>query len=175
MKRVPNKKVKKYAHAAGVGYICSKCYDANRKDCRTPCTFVPPRRTASAPASLSPAQQSSLVETMEQAGIGQQGRTRSVPDNARALLLVQTLQETAAVSYDKAIKIAAQVEQTSPRILRSASKRFARKNHLLRSPYKPRITRDNPLHARFLETGPPLNVQLEVYAIVNRAQSEIQC
>ena len=162
---------KKYDHPSGEGKICQKCYNRNRAQASSkPPTF--PRRTSSAPVLLSPTQQSTLVSTLENEGIGQQGRTRSVPDNARALLLVHTLQEAAAVSYDKAIKIAAQVEQTSPRILRSASKRFARKNHLLRSASKPKINRNHPLHALFLETGPPLAVQNEVYAAVNRAQSE---
>jgi hypothetical protein len=118
---------RRYHHPCGK--ICQSCYNQNRRSIR-------PVRTVSTPVQQSPlsrAQQSTLVATLEQAGIGQQGRTRSVPDNARALLLVHTLQEAAAVSYDKAVKIAAQVEQTSPRILRSASKRFARKNHLLRS------------------------------------------
>jgi hypothetical protein len=123
-------------------------------------------------STLSPAQQRTLVSTLEQAGIGQQGRTRSVEDNARALLLVHSLQETSALTFDKAIKTAARVEQTSPKILRSASKRFARKNHLLRSPFKPRINRDHPLHSLYLETGPTLVVQNEIYALVNQAQRE---
>jgi hypothetical protein len=162
-------KGKKYSHESGIGHVCQLCYNMNR------CNQSPIRRTASAPTRflLSPAQRSTLVSTMELAGIGQQGRTRSVPDNARALLLVHTLQEAAPVSYDKAVKIAAQVEQTSPRILRSASKRFQRKNHLLRSPSKlPRINRDHPLHALYLDSGPTLAVQNEVYALVDRAQKE---
>ena len=165
----------RYKHSSGTGHICQQCYDINRKinyNQKARDQFTSPRRTKSAPASLSPLQQSKLVETMKKAGIGQQGRTRSVEDNARALLLVNSLQNVTDMSYDKAVKTAAQIELTSPKILLSAQKRLERKNDLQRSPYKPRIKRDNPQHAMYAETGPSFKVHIELINMMKQTQEE---
>lgn len=162
-------KPKKYV--SSYGHICQLCYNHNR-DYKPVHVAASPRRTKSAPASLSPVQQSKLFETMKKAGIGQQGRTRSVEDNARALLLVNTLREMADMSYDKAIKTTAYVEQTSSRLLRSAQKRLERKDSLIRSPYKRKITRNNPQHAMYAETGAPFKVHIELINMMKQTQEE---
>ena len=93
-------------------------------------------------------------------------------ENARGLLAASKLYEEHNISADKAIKIAAELEHTSPKILRSASRRMARKNHLQRSPAKPRITRANPLHPRYLSFGAEIEEEKHIHQLVLNARLE---
>ena len=75
-------------------------------------------------AGLSHEQLSQLRSMLKEDGIGRQGHSRSASDNARALLHVSVHQQY-GLSYDAAVKAAAQAELASPSTIRSAARQFS--------------------------------------------------
>jgi hypothetical protein len=75
-------------------YVCQKCWNAKRPAPETPPPTVLaalPRRVLSAPIQFTPERVDHLKKEIKAAGVGQQGRTRSAPENARALLHLEQL------------------------------------------------------------------------------------
>lgn len=97
---------------------------------------------------LSHEQLSQLRSKMKQEGIGVQGHSRSVTDNARALLHVAVHQQH-GLSYDAAIKATAAAELASPHTIRVAVQQFSTSGSLP-SPstaHRGRGNPDHPLHS----------------------------
>jgi len=125
-----------------------------------------------------------LHNTVKAAGLGQQGRTRSAEENARALLHVDTLMAVSAaaaaaapsgvvraLSYDAAVKKVAAAEQTTPNTLRRVRQRFEKEGQLA-PPSPKRMKIDDPHHPRFGEGGPSLEIQNIIHGLVKEAADE---
>jgi hypothetical protein len=98
-----------------------------------------------------------LRDTLKEAGVGKQGHSRSVTDNARALRHVAVYQQH-GLSFDAAIKATATAELASPSTLRTAAKQFTTSGTVV-SPRKP-VDRSNPLHPFYAgESGPSLRAE----------------
>ena len=169
-KRLSRCKGRKYERAPG--HICATCYDKGRKEKqqRTP-EPSPIRRTPSAPLPpLTPLHHSHLRDITNQSGIGQQGRTRSAPENARALLLLDGVRKATTLSPDAAVKVVAAGEQMSPSRLRQVHHRFVREGELTPPPSK-RISRHHPLHMLFGEGGPSPEMQAIIYERLKAAKA----
>jgi transposase len=180
-------KGKKYSREGG--HICDPCYKNNRgkgkklllastppstplRQQRQPC--VPP------PSLLSPDQRAQLHSTVKAAGIGQQGRSRSAEENARAILHVDTMMTAAAaaaaasssvvrtLSYDAVVKAVAKAEFTTPNTLRQTHQRYVREGELT-PPEPKRIKRDDPHHMLFDEGGPSLEAQAVIHELMKDA------
>jgi len=121
-----------------------------------------------------------LHSTVKAAGLGQQGRTRSAEENARAILHVDAMMTASAeaaaaapgvvraLSYDAAVKKVAEAEQTTPNTLRRARERFEQEGKLT-PPEAKRIKRDDPHHKQFAEGGPSLPVQEVIHELMKEA------
>jgi hypothetical protein len=140
-----------------------------------------PRRPITSPL-LTPAQVKALRDKVKASGFGQQGRTRSAPEAALALLQVdqlvklgQELQPSTGVqrtlSYDAAVKFTAKHQMISPTRLRRARETFVQTGELV-PPEPKRMKPDNPLHANFGDYGPSLAVQTAVHQYVDDAAKE---
>jgi transposase len=103
------------------------------------------------------------------------GKTRSAEDTARAIFSVyeQVSKPRAQreLSFDGAVKAAAEKERVSAVTLRASIRRFVQEGEL-QPPTPERLTRADPEHPLFLETGPPLRVQELLYRVVAEAQEE---
>ena len=171
------------------GHVCMNCYNKERGRIVTPAAastpppaqLSTPRRALSAPLHLTPEHITHLRSTVKEAGLGQQGRTRSAPETARAILHVSAMMNLRAqlpssvqrvLTFDKAVKATATAEMMSPTILRQSIKRYEKEN-VLTPPEPKRLKRDHPLHLLFGELGPPLAVESEIYQRVDEARQQI--
>ena len=71
----------------GQGLICQSCYNDIRRSSKSPIAVVDtPQRSQSAPSLLqfTPERKRILKSTVKAAGLGQQGRTRSVEEKQEA-------------------------------------------------------------------------------------------
>lgn len=174
--------------------VCHKCYMRERRGAETsvavaagaprvaspppPGVSSTPRRTISAPLQLTPEQTEHLRNTVKAAGLGQQGRTRTQPETARAILQVSALMNLRTelspssqrvLSFDQAVKTTSKAEMMSPTTLRQSIKRYEKENQLAPPPPK-RLKRDDPLHSLFGEYEPPLEVEREIHQRVDEAR-----
>jgi hypothetical protein len=95
-----------------------------------------------------------LRSEVKDSGTGVQGHSRSLAENARALLHVAVHQQH-GLSFDAAVKATATAELASPSTLRSAAKRFVSTGALI-APRSP-VARSHPLHPFYSgESGPSL-------------------
>jgi hypothetical protein len=105
-------------------------------------------------AGLTHEQLRRLRATVKESGTGVQGHARTPVENARALLHVAVHQQQ-GLSYDAAIKAAAQAELASPSTLRAAAAQFAAHGTL--TPPRTPVARSHPLHPFYTgESGPSL-------------------
>jgi hypothetical protein len=165
-------------YAVNGGMICQVCYNRSRREAESaaagaPLQTTPRRSVVPAVARLSPEQHSQLRDTVTAAtGLGQQGRSRSAPEVAQTLLVLDAVRQVAP-SFDAAVKLTAHAVQASPAKVRADAKRYERDGELaaLQSPAK-RLTRNDPLHALFGVGGPSLQVESVIYQCVEEASSE---
>lgn len=101
-----------------------------------------------------------LRRVLHDAGLGKQGHSRSVEENARALLHIHSHQQL-GLCFDAAVKAAAKAELASPSTLRNAATQFLDSGALtsLRSP----VSRSHPLHPFYFEGVEPSNILTELY------------
>jgi len=101
------------------------------------------------------------------------GKTRSAEDTARAILDVYRKVSKPRVqrelSFDGVVKLVAEKERVSAVTLRTSIRRFVHEG-TLQPPTPERITRADPEHPLFLESGSPLHVQKLLFRIVSEAQ-----
>ena len=148
---------------SGAGWKCNpRCKPPKRPSnaAALPASSAAPahkRRAASDPG-LSTEQLSRLRSMLKEEGIGKQGHSRSVSDNARALLHVSMHQQH-GLSYDAAVKATAQAELASPSTLRTAATQFVSTGSL----EKPEDRQSHPHHPFYSERGPSLEAQLLIH------------
>ena len=117
--------------------------------------------------SLTTEQANHLHNTVTSQGFGQQGRSRSEVDNARAVLHLHNIigpesPLKGVVSYDRAVKLIASAEKTTPQKVREIH-RLASQNASLAPPEVKRLKRSDPRHLLFGEGGAPIPVQSVVF------------
>jgi transposase len=116
-----------------------------------------------------------LRSILKEAGVGQQGLSRSATDSARALLHVAVLQERHGFSYDAAIKTTAAAELSSPSTLRSAAQRYAASG-VLPEPDTSQRGRGNPSHplhhSQTDQFGPSFEAELLIHELVHSQKTE---
>ena len=125
--------------------------------------------------SLTPVHIRKLEETIHTEH--KRGKTRSAVSVARALLFMS---EAAAVprqlrpaqrSFDAIVKEVAAKEKMSPSSLRVAATRFIMEEKLVPDPVE-RLTRKDPLHPLFSESGPSIQQEEIIYRLVKEGQEE---
>jgi transposase len=116
-----------------------------------------------------------LRSILKDAGVGQQGLSRSATDSARALLHVAVLQERHGFSYDAAIKTTAVAELSSPSTLRSAAQQYAASG-VLPDPDTSQRGRGNPLHplhsSNTEDYGPSLKAEQLMHELIHKQKTE---
>jgi transposase len=110
---------------------------------------------------LSHVQLTQLRGVLKEEGLGKQGRSRSATDNARALLHIAVHQQH-GLSYDAAIKAAAQAELASPSTLRAAVQQFAT-HGALPIPSTAHRGRGNPVHPLHSPSEPSLEAEILIH------------
>jgi len=116
-----------------------------------------------------------LRSILKEAGVGQQGLSRSATDSARALLHVAVLQERHGFSYDAAIKTTAVAELSSPSTLRSAAQQYAASG-VLPEPDTSQRGRGNPSHplhhSQTEQFGPSFEAELLIHELVHAQKTQ---
>lgn len=126
------KKGKIYKHAPG--HICHKCYHTKKsrpeefdekQRTEDPVTPSKPKRTQS--AQFTPENRQTLRDTLKSAGVGVQGRVRSVGYVAQSLMMVDTLRSVGQ-TLTQAVTVVAAVTCASKQTIFTESKRLIEQN-----------------------------------------------
>ena len=166
------------------GHICHKCYDRGvrakeneQQSIAKESDSTRKRRTDALlhSGSLTPDHARKLQDTIH--AEHKRGKTRSAESVSRALIFmhekaaVPREQRPAKESFDVIVKEVAVKEKMSPHSLRTSATRFITENKLVPDPVE-RLTRKDPLHPLFLETGPSIPQQSLLYQLVKEGQDE---
>jgi transposase len=164
------------------GHRCRKCYIKALNSHKSAQTATSSTQAASGmkrsasllnSGSVTRAHADQLLSTIH--AQHKRGKTRSAEDTARAILSVYheaskpRVQRT--LSFDGVVKGVAQEERMSSTVLRASIRRFVSEG-TLQPPSPERLTRADPQHPLYLESGPPLRVQELLYRLVREAQEE---
>jgi hypothetical protein len=175
--------------------VCQECYDkdperkARKNKASTAATqassqLSTPQRAASSSLLLlqaltTPERIAHLQNTIKEAEQGQQGRIMLVPQRAQALMCLATAAQPSTTSSGtpgaaRVLNFGAEFVHLSRGMLMSPStlirdvKRFVEED-TLEAPEMKRIRMDNPLHKRFGDGGPSIEVQEVIYEKVKEA------
>jgi hypothetical protein len=160
--------------------ICDKCSKNDLREQAEPRTPIKVQRTASVPipSLFTPKQEQDMRSTMQAEQLGQRGKSRSEGANARALLLLNSLQKLQSplrsLSYDAKCKFVALAECTQPSFIRSIHSSAAAGETIAPAPVK-RTMRADPAHKLYGEGGPTLAVETFLYEHQHSAGSCENC
>jgi hypothetical protein len=115
-----------------------------------------------------------LKTLLHTAGIGMQGRSRSVEQNAVALRHVAAY-SSLGLSLDASIKTAAAAECTSPHTLRAALQQFGCTSELIppATAHRGRGNPNHPLHFQNTENyGPSFQAELLMHELIHKQKTE---